>query len=282
MVKIAGMVTLYNPTQENLKNIEKYVDLIDCVYIIDNSSTDNSKLIPKKNKKKMVYLPNYKNLGIAEALNIAAKKALDEGYDWLLTMDQDSIMTVGVLKKLIMFVEKNDTSNIGIVSPYHDVDTNRKKMDVEVEEKVEVMTSGNLLNLDLYKKIGGFKSWLFIDSVDIEYCLNLRKNGYKVIRLNNVVMKHTLGNTVVHKIWCKRFICSNHNAIRRYYMVRNMLYVTNMYKKYFPGYCRYLRRVQRGQVRYIIMFEKDKINKLKHMYKGYKDYKKGIKGKLVL
>lgn len=278
-MKIAGMVTFYNPDLENVEKIKNYIKGLDILYVVDNSNKDNSKLL--KDIKKCVYIPNMDNLGIAEALNIAAKRAIEDGYKWMLTMDQDSVMTFEILEELKKFVEKSDTERVGIVTPYHGIATNRQKKDVEVEERVEVMTSGNLLNLDVYLKVGGFKSWLFIDSVDIEYCLNLRKNGYKVLRLNNLVMEHNLGDTKVHKILWKRFICSNHNAIRRYYMVRNMLYVTNMYKKYFPGYCRFLRRVQRGQVRYIIMFEKDKIKKLKHMYKGYKDYKKGVTGKLV-
>jgi rhamnosyltransferase len=279
-VKFSGMVTLYNPSKKNIDIIKNYIDGLDKIYLIDNSNKDNSDLIP--NDKRIIYVPNKDNLGIAKALNMAANKAINDGYKWILTMDQDSELTLEVLEKLEQYVENHDMDNVGIVSPYHDVESNTPKKNKEAEEMVEVMTSGNLLNLDLYQKVGGFKDWLFIDLVDIEYCFNLRKSGYKVLRLNNVVMKHQLGDTTVHKFLIKKFICSNHSAIRRYYMVRNVFYVTDMYKKYFPGYCRYLKKVQRGQVRYIILFEKDKINKLKMMYKGLKDYKNNIKGRIEL
>lgn len=277
-MKLAAMVTLYNPEKENINHVKDYIEEVDVVYLIDNSSKDNSQLIPKN--KKIRYIANLENLGIASALNQAANLAIEAGYEWLLTMDQDSRLEKSALKKMKAYIDENIVSDVGIISPYHNVETNVKKNDVEIEERVEVMTSGNLLNLDLFKKVGGFKDWLFIDSVDIEYCFNLRKNGYKVLRMNNVIMQHQLGNTRVHKILWKRFICSYHNATRRYYMVRNMLYVTKMYRKYFPGYCRYLKRVQRGQVRYILLFENDKLNKLKMMFKGFRDYKKGIKGRL--
>ena len=53
-----------------------------------------------------------------------------------------------------------------------------------------------------------------------------------------------------------------------------------MYKEYFKDYCDHLIRVQKGQVKRVIAFEKNKIKKLLKMYRGYKDFKKGIKGKL--
>lgn len=277
-MKFAGMVTFYNPSKENINNILKYIDGLDKLYIVDNSSINNLDLIPKNPKLK--YLPNCDNLGIARALNIASLKAINDGYKWLLTMDQDSELTLDVLNKLKDFVLNNNTSNIGIISPYHDIVTHEKKNNIAIEEVDTVMTSGNLLNLDIYMKIGGFKDWFFIDNVDLEYCLNLKKNGYKVIRLNNVIMKHNLGNVSIHKFFGKKCICSNHNAIRRYYMIRNLFYLNDLYGNDFKEYCKFLFNNQKGQVKYVIFFEKDKINKLKMMYKGYRDYKKGKKGRI--
>lgn len=278
-MRVAMMVTWYNPNDENINNISEYLKFVEKLYIVDNSSVDNKKLI--KNSKKIEYIPNMKNLGIATALNIAANKAIEDGYDFLVTMDQDSFLSKDNYDNMVNYINNNDMTNIGIVSPYHDIETNRKKPTTDVEEVLEVMTSGNFLNLDIYKKVGGFKDWLFIDDVDIEYCLNLNKNGYKVIRLNYVKMNHKLGNTKVYKILSKRFIVSNHNAIRRYYMFRNMHYILEMYQDTFPEYCKFLHKVQKGQIRYVILFEHDKINKLKAMRKGYLDYKNRVVGELV-
>ena len=275
-MRVAMMITWYNPNDENINNISEYLKFVDKLYIVDNSSNNNKDLL--KNNKKIKYIPNMKNLGIATALNIAANKAIEDGYDFLVTMDQDSLLSKDNYDDMVNYINNNDMTNIGIVSPYHDIETNRKKPTVNVEEVLEVMTSGNFLNLDIYKKVGGFKDWLFIDDVDIEYCLNLNKNGYKVIRLNSIKMNHKLGNTKVYKILNKRFIVSNHNAIRRYYMFRNMYYICEMYQDTFPEYCEFLHRVQKGQIRYVILFEHDKINKLKAMRKGYIDYKNRVVG----
>lgn len=277
-MKIAAVVVFYNPTDKNIKYIDTYKKVIDKIYVVDNSDDD---LIRIKNNKKVEYIKLNNNEGIAKALNIGAKKAIEEKYEWLLTLDQDSKITSDNIEKMIDYLKshKNDKT-IGLVSPYQDINTNEDKSKLEVEEMIEVMTSGNIINLKAYQKIGGWKDWLFIDCVDTDYCMNLRKNNYQVLRLNNIVMKHELGNLKVHKLFNKEYPCFNHNPVRRYYIVRNNLYINELYKDIFPEYCKKLIRIQKGQVKRIIVFEHDKLKKLKMMYMGYKDYKRGIKGKL--
>ena len=110
--------------------------------------------------------------------------------------------------------------------------------------------------------------------------MNLHKHGYKVLRLNKIIMEHHLGDRTFKKLFNKIYDCSNHNAIRRYYMIRNNLYIRDMYKDLYPDYCNKLIRIQKGQFKRVLIFEKDKFKKIKNMIKGYFDHKKGIKGKL--
>ncbi len=276
-IKLASVVVLYNPSQENINNISLYKKEVDRIYIVDNTD-DNIKRI--NNTQKLKYIKLGENKGIAYALNIGAKKAIEDGYEWLLTMDQDSKMTEDIIVKMKDFLISTKEENVGLISPYQDIDSKEDNISEDIEDMIEVMTSGNIINLDAYKKIGGFKDWLFIDCVDTDYCMNLHKHGYKVLRLNRIVMKHELGNLVVHKLFNKEYPCYNHNPIRRYYIVRNNLYINSLYKNLYPEYCKRLLRIQKGQVKRIIVFEKNKFQKLRMMYKGYRDYKKGIKGKL--
>ena len=275
-MKLAAVVVFYNPSKNNIDNINKYIDSVDKLYVVDNSDDNEPRI---KNTDKIEYIKLNENLGIAKALNVGAEAAIKEKYKYLLTLDQDSKMTSEIVDKMKDFLKNTKEKNIGLISPYQDIDSKEDKLTGDYEDMIEVMTSGNIINLDIYKKIGGFKDWLFIDCVDTDYCMNLHKNGYKVLRLNKIVMKHELGNLVVHKLFNKEYPCYNHNPMRRYYIVRNNLYINNMYKDLFPDYCAWLIRVQKGQVKRIIMFEKNKIKKLKMMYKGYKDFKNGIKGK---
>ena len=194
-MKTAGVVVLYNPDEQVRKNINSYIDSLDILYVVDNSSVDNSKMF---SGDKLVYLPNNDNLGIARALNIGAQRAIGDGYDWLLTMDQDSMFTAQDLDKLKAFLDlaekegsvcggvSADYEKIGLVSPFHRTKFNQNEVLSGIDSPLMVMTSGNIINLKAYSEIGGFKDWLFIDTVDFDYCLNLRNHGYEIIRVNDV------------------------------------------------------------------------------------------------
>lgn len=277
-MKLAAVVVFYHPNDENIENIKNYERFVDKFYIVDNSSDDINYY---KSNKKVEYIKYGDNKGIATALNEGARRAIEDGYQWLLTMDQDSKITGNIIKQMEQYLMKHADEKIGLVSPYHDIHSDEIVLDVEAEEMIEVMTSGNIISLKAYQDVGGFKDWLFIDCVDTDYCMNLNMHGYKVLRLNRVRMEHHLGNLEVHSLFGKKYPCYNHGPIRRYYIVRNNLYIRQMYGNVYPDYCAYLIRVQRGQVKRIIAFETQKVQKLKMMYQGYKDFKKGIKGKLL-
>jgi len=204
----------------------------------------------------------HNNIGVAAALNLGLKRAIDEGYDWLLTMDQDSVFEEGALKEL-KSVASSSKENIALISPFHFIKKTPRK--TSIEEVTITMTSGNLLRVDAAKKAGPFEEKLFIDSVDNEYCLRLRKHGFKIIRVNNAILHHQLGelkgffNTVTH------------NAERRYYITRNMLYVMT---KYFPKLFLFGSKELIKSFLLILLVEDNKINKLKSMFRGIADWPK--------
>lgn len=277
-MKLAAVVVFYKPSEDNIKNIDAYKDVVDKVYVVDNTDDD---IVRIKDTKKIEYINLKENKGIAYALNTGANKAIEEGYKWLLTMDQDSKITKKNVTDMISFLEKQkSTKDIGLVSPYQDIGMDEIIPDNETDDMIEMMTSGNIVNLDAYQKIGGWKDWMFIDCVDTDFCMNLHKHGYKVLRLNKVIMEHHLGDRTFPKLFGKIYDCSNHNAMRRYYIIRNNLYICDMYKDMYPEYCKRLIRIQKGQFKRVLVFEKDKIHKIRNMIKGYKDHKKGIKGKM--
>ncbi|HHT61698.1 MAG TPA: glycosyltransferase, partial [Bacteroidales bacterium] len=88
--EICGVVVWYNPTTDNVTAINTYLENISHLFIVDNSTTDNSALINTLPNNKITYLPNLENLGIATALNIGCEAALNANAKWILTMDQDS------------------------------------------------------------------------------------------------------------------------------------------------------------------------------------------------
>ena len=75
---------------------------------------------------------------------------------------------------------------------------------------------------------------MFIDGIDIEYCLNLNSHGYQIMRVNSVEIDHNLGDLFYKNIHGHLYLCTNHNYIRRYYIMRNYHYIFDLYKDYNP------------------------------------------------
>ena len=281
-MKLAAVVVLYNPNAKILENIKSYIDYVDIVYAVDNSFVDNRENL---HDDRIVYIANGENKGIAYALNRGAKQAIADGYDWLLTMDQDSTFQgdgVGKIKDFIEGCKATESrypyNKIGLVTPFHRTLFNETEQLSEIDSPAVVMTSGNIISLKAYQEVGGFKDWMFIDAVDFDYCLNLRDHGYDIWRLPQVELKHNLGDVVFKTFRGNRYYGLNHSPIRRYYIVRNRHYFCDMYEDRYPGFCNAERNSTKTEVKGILICEKQKLKKLLAMFRGYIDYKRGVKG----
>ena len=98
-----AVVVWYNPDYQSVKNILQYNSLCSKVFIIDNSSNDNSHLAEKI--QNAIYYPNFKNLGIGTALNQGCEQGLINNFEWCMTMDQDSMWDEIQLKNHIAKVQ---------------------------------------------------------------------------------------------------------------------------------------------------------------------------------
>ena len=165
-LKIAAVVTLFHPEKQNFANIENYLEEVDRLYVIDNTPKEsNQKKLPKN--KKIEYI-QFDNIGVAKALNIGAKRALEENYDWILTLDQDTVIKAKIVKIMKQTIEKEDTSSIGIVTPWHKTKLRIEKPKEKIDYPQDVMTSGNLLNLHIWKKLKGIQEEFIIDGFQME------------------------------------------------------------------------------------------------------------------
>ena len=94
-MKIAGLIVLYHPGFEVINNIQSYLREIEKLFVVDNSEPNYNSVEQELIKlgANFRYIVNSKNLGIAKALNQGVEAAVSEGFEWLLTMDQDSYFT---------------------------------------------------------------------------------------------------------------------------------------------------------------------------------------------
>ncbi len=281
MNKIAGMTMIYKINIDTLlHNIDTYIEKLDILIVIDNNDIyeENIKSNLNNKYKNIKYISNQKNLGVATALNIACDKAKKLGYDWILTMDQDSSF-VNFDKYIKCFNNIEDKNHISIITPNPFTKSNHTMQDCQKKEKNLAITSGSLLNLSLFDTIGRFDDKLFIDEVDHDYCMRSKLANFTIIELSNIPLIHTIGEVIKNNKEKKK---TQHSAIRFYYRTRNNFYMAKQYKDNFPELYSYRNffyfHIYKVFFK-ILRHQDNKLKKFKYMYLGWRDFYKKNYGK---
>lgn len=288
MCKVAAIIVSYNPDSNLFDSINLLLNQVEKVIIVDNGSKEKYvKYIKSINEDKIEIILNKENLGIATALNIGVRKALENGYEWILTMDQDSKASPYMVKKMFNVynsINREERKDILSIFPNfvdERIQSIEENSNMNSYEYVDAdITSGNLLRKEVFEKVGFFDDSLFIDLVDTDFCMRLNEKGIKMIKIRDAVLYHSLGESKTIKGILGSFNTSNHSALRRYYMTRNRFYIWEKYKGLNSFTLNRDKKLFKKEFVKIILGEKDKVNKIKMVLRGYKDYKKGIKGKL--
>ena len=288
MCKVAAIIVSYNPDSNLFDSINLLLNQVEKVIIVDNGSKEKYvKYIKSINEDKIEIILNKENLGVATALNIGVRKALENGYEWILTMDQDSKASPDMVKKMFNVynsINREERKDILSIFPNfvdERIQSIEENSNMNSYEYVDAdITSGNLLRKEVFEKVGFFDDSLFIDLVDTDFCMRLNEKGIKMIKIRDAVLYHSLGESKTIKGILGSFNTSNHSALRRYYMTRNRFYILEKYKGLNSFTLNRDKKLFKKEFVKIILGEKDKVNKIKMVLRGYKDYKKGIKGKL--
>lgn len=224
--KILAIVVSFNGLQSTIDCVLALLDQVEHVLVVDNGSEYAS-------KASLAKLTNYhrvslefldKNRGIGYALNVGTRYALKNGYRWILTMDQDSIIHKNMIGLFRIAIQKNPEwvclcPSLAIHGKL------KKEKDTVVKYAI---TSGNLIRVDAVRDVGFFDEELFIDGVDFDFSLRMRASGKSIHRIGDAILYHQLGNRHNFSGPLARFYTA-HSPLRRYYMYRNFTYLAKRY-----------------------------------------------------
>ena len=291
MSKVAAIIVSYNPDKNLLDSVNLLISQVEKIIIVDNGSIEEKRKdissIKDIDNERIEVIFNEENLGIATALNIGVREALKQGFNWILTMDQDSKASKDMVEKMFEVYnnidEKERKSILSIFPNFVDerIQSIEENSVMNTYEYVDAdITSGNLVKAEVFDKVGFFDDSLFIDLVDTDFCMRLNEKNIKMIKVRDAILYHSLGESQSVKSIFGKFNTSNHSALRRYYMTRNRFYIWEKYKDLNSFTLNRDKKLFKKEFIKIILGEKDKVNKIKMVFKRYKDYKKGIRGKL--
>lgn len=260
-MKIAAIVIIYNPDIELLKqNISAFINDVDIVIIHRNSPTDLSDIKDIWNDK-ILFAGDETNQFIASPLNKALHYCQNNGINYLLTMDQDSVwenFNEFLKSAQILFQTKR---NIIISSPNINNTFDKSTPLIESES---VITSGSLIDVNKALQIGGFKEKYKIYWVDGEFCFRSRLNNYLIITLPKFNLKQQFGRQTKTKFG---YTTSNYSSTVYYYLIRNMLWEHREYGRKAVS-LRCILYTLTYTVRGIILGENHKLNKIGKILKA--------------
>lgn len=269
-MKVLAGIVLFNPDIERLiQNIAAILPQVNAVVCVDNGSK-NLETVKETLPETVAYIENGRNLGIAAALNRILTYADDNAYDWFITLDQDSVCEAGLVDDYKKHV---NLPSVGMLS-CKIVDRNfvAKSKQEATEQPVEIdecITSASFCKTAAVKAVGGFDEKMFIDSVDFDICLNLRKHGYKIYKTAFIGLLHEVGHGKNVRLLWKHRVVYNHSALRNYYIARNHVYMAKKYPQDISMLKTILKEWERDLL--ILLYESEKKAKLRARKLGVRD-----------
>lgn len=289
----AGMV-LFNPDIEHsAKNAEVILPQVEHLFFVDNGSANIDEFAARfSSNEKVTIIRNGENKGIAFALNKILDAAYENGYDWVLTLDQDTICDSNMISVYNRYIH---IPGAGIISPYIIHRGNKTLEEYQNEPNYETdfvfdfdrcITSASLTNVKAAKEVGGFNDELFIDAVDFDINQKLLMNGYFIIKANDTYIIQEIGKrtpiklfnliykvTRISKFKTVRYF-SVHSDFRLYYIARNYKWFLRKYNVTSPTVNRWANF--KDMVLRFMLYPKSRsrIKMFKTVRKGHRDSKK--------
>lgn len=184
------------------------------VVVVDNGSSDGSQDLLKQYQKRYPNLKTIlleKNTGFAGGNNIGIKEVTGK---YVILLNSDTIATKGWISGLISHL---DNRKVGLVGPLTNAIGNEAKIDVSYKNLKGIEGFASKLSLEnrgksfeindlaffcvagrrsVWKKIGSLdERFQFGTFEDDDYCLRVKKAGYKLICAEDVFIHHFLGKT---------------------------------------------------------------------------------------
>lgn len=254
-MKVLAIVVAFNPNLSDLRiNLNSFSPEVDRILLWRNSPIEfdypNAEMVG-----------DCTNRGIPEAFNYAWHYAEEHGYDWLLTMDQDSkwVDFHGFLQLAL-----NENAPDGVYTP--------RFMGDDCEGGyIPVMTlinSGTLQRVSHVRMIGGWSNDFFLDAVDTDYYIRARIKGISIYKLTQGHLIHHMGEVKMKNMFGKVFTTMNYSPNRLYYIFRNHWIVIKRY----PGYIDDLKKSTIESISFriprILLGEKNKLSKIGAILRG--------------
>jgi rhamnosyltransferase len=231
-VHITAVVTAYHPDELLRGVVEAALERCDAVIVVDNTPAPAAQEPPRPDPlgglrdPRLTLLGSGRNVGLAAALN-QGLAALPADTEAVFFLDQDSVIPDGLIDGLAKDLED---PSIGVVGPSPvDAATGRAYETLagrhdQLDDRDMVITSGMLLRRSCLERVpeARFREDFFVDYVDLDFCLRLRRAKVRIVRDRALELPHSIGDVRPHRVLGLLTVRVGHYAAwRHYWIARN-------------------------------------------------------------
>jgi len=244
LFRVAAVVVTYYPSTEALERLLQATrPQVEAVVIVDNTpSQAGSAIDAQPYDDSVVVIRNRRNAGLAAAQNQGIRWAAAGGFTHVFMLDQDSVPEHGCVERL--YAAACDLVSrgfaVGAVGPrvldrrtgraysfkrftFAGIKHGRCIEAADVIPADFLIASGSLTAMEALQAIGPMDDGLFIDRIDIDWCLRAAAMGQPVFGVCAARLQHEPGEHS-RRIWIGRWTeAAVHSPERTYYMIRNSL-----------------------------------------------------------
>lgn len=230
-------------TKQCIQSIEKSVRLYRSIIVVNNDSAiDIHKQLEKKPKR--TYINSGKNVGFAAGVNIGIKYALDNGAEYIVLVNNDTVASSDFITPIHTFLEKN--KKIGIAAPviqfkkdnttYFDLGGNIQKYTGKTYHTNVKKHSGKqpyrtayvsgccmIIRREVLERVGLFDPKFFLYYEDVDFCLRAREHGFEIYVVPPASITHSLSKTV-----------GGNSDLAVYHLIKSAKRFGKKYRKMFP------------------------------------------------
>lgn len=233
------------------------------ILIVDNSAQPLVLAPGFQTSDRILVWSHPENLGIAGGLELAFNWAFEQGYDFLWTFDQDSMPEPECLAQLLEAYTHlaKKGCDLGIIAPTA-IDARTGKIvqpslflgdrfrgfqppnSTDPYECDAPITSGSLVQMQAARSIPPPNRDLFIDGIDLDYGLRLRKAGFQNFVVPTARMVHRFGIPFQVEWFGWKRAFQLYSPLRYYYICRNQTYLELHHAKGIYRVTCLLRRIK--------------------------------------
>lgn len=267
-MSVLSVIVTYNPEALHLKNwLTTLSKQVDSILVYDNNSKNFKEIEALHPPKNSIIHCYSENCGLPVHYNAAIQYGLENGFDYLLILDQDSTFDEHFLDEY----KKHFDADFFCLVPFlvHNNNDYEKKYPTKAKDTCDYVkrsiNSGTLINLHKLPKELRFDEDLFIDCVDFDFFRQAAKFHLKTLRINLAKLNICLGSisrTGPFFLYnYSPFRLEKQTRDRVIFIRKHPISVFSLWLFLFTLFCDAKA----------ILFEKERLRKIKAIAKGFKE-----------